>query len=338
MHIPTYWAQARLRHESRPTHGITIQRWGWSDTSQEAAQAHADARARQALEAARNAALPPGEPRMEWKNEYALDGFTTPIREEVLQRRDDTVMTRNSYGAHCLNTARVAIADVDLPQPPRALRFPAVTLVLLALAATWLAQLAPHKSLSRMVGTALVVLLLFLLTRRVQRWWETRQARRRAASDPAPARAMERVQAFHDSHPDWGLRVYETPNGLRVIVTHADFAADDPAVEQLFDALQVDPLYALLCERQQCFRARVSGKPWRMGLTGLSTTLRRWPASPSTLEERRQWALAYDEKAKGFAACRLMQQLGDTRICTAAEAFVQWHDEASQARSNLPLA
>src|SRR5256885_11076702 len=23
------------------------------------------------------------------------------------------------------------------------------------------------------------------------------------------------------------------------------------------------PLYALLCERQQCFRARVSGKPWR---------------------------------------------------------------------------
>ncbi|XJC76321.1 hypothetical protein ACHFCA_07405 [Delftia tsuruhatensis] len=58
MHIPTYWAQARLRHESRPTHGITVQRWGWSDTSQEAAQAHAQERAAKALQDARNAALP----------------------------------------------------------------------------------------------------------------------------------------------------------------------------------------------------------------------------------------------------------------------------------------
>lgn len=338
MHIPTYWAQARLRHESRPTHGITVQRWGWSDTSQEAAQAHAQERAAKALQDARNAALPPGEPRMEWKNEYALDGFSTPIREEVLQRRDGTVMTRNSYGAHCLNTERVAIADIDLPEPPSAVRFPVVTLLLLASAATWLARLAPHKNNSRMVATALVVLLLFLAMRRVQRWWEARQARRRAATDSPSARAMERVQAFHQNHADWGLRVYETPKGLRVIVTHTDFAPDDPAVTQLFDALQVDPLYALLCERQQCFRARVSGKPWRMGLTGLSTSLRRWPQPEQTRQERRQWALAYDEKAQGFAACRLLQQLGNPRLCAAADAFVQWHDEASRARTDLPLA
>src|SRR5258708_31387459 len=77
---------------------------------------------------------------MEWKNEYALDGFTTPIREEVLQRRDGTVMTRNSYGAHCLNTERVAIADIDLPEPPSAVRFPVVTLLLLASVAIWLAR------------------------------------------------------------------------------------------------------------------------------------------------------------------------------------------------------
>jgi hypothetical protein len=213
-----------------------------------------------------------------------------------------------------------------------------VTLLLLASAATWLARLAPHKNNSRMVATALVVLLLFLAMRRVQRWWEARQARRRAATDSPSARAMERVQAFHQSHADWGLRVYETPKGLRVIVTHTDFAPDDPAVAQLFDALQVDPLYALLCERQQCFRARVSGKPWRMGLTGLSTSLRRWPQPEQTRQERRQWALAYDEKAQGFAACRLLQQLGNPRLCAAADAFVQWHDEASRARTDLPLA
>lgn len=57
-----------------------------------------------------------------------------------------------------------------------------------------------------------------------------------------------------------------------------------------------------------------------------------------TRQERRQWALAYDEKAQGFAACRLLQQLGNPRLCAAADAFVQWHDEASRARTDLPLA
>ena len=213
-------------------------------------------------------------------------------------------------------------------------------IVMLFLGSRLLAPLARWAEREGRVTPAmlLVVLLLFLAMRRVQRWWEARQARRRAATDSPSARAMERVQAFHQSHADWGLRVYETPKGLRVIVTHTDFAPDDPAVAQLFDALQVDPLYALLCERQQCFRARVSGKPWRMGLTGLSTSLRRWPQPEQTRQERRQWALAYDEKAQGFAACRLLQQLGNPRLCAAADAFVQWHDEASRARTDLPLA
>src|SRR5256885_6868770 len=99
-------------------------------------------------------------------------------------------MTRNSYGAHCRNAEPVAIADIDLPEPPSAVRFPVVTLLLLASVAIWLARLAPHKNNSRMVATALVVLLLFLAMRRVQRWWEARQARQRAATD-SPARSEE---------------------------------------------------------------------------------------------------------------------------------------------------
>lgn len=82
MHIPTYWAQARLRHESRPTHGITVQRWGWSDTSQEAAQAHAQERAAKALQDARHAALPPGEPRMEWKNSTRSTASAPPYAKK----------------------------------------------------------------------------------------------------------------------------------------------------------------------------------------------------------------------------------------------------------------
>ncbi len=118
MHIPQYWAQARLRHATGQRHGATVQRWGWSDHSQQEADNHAQQRAQQALDAVLAAPtqrhLDAGFERMEWRGEYGLEGGT-PIREEVLERRDESVMTRNSYGAHCLNTENVAIADIDFP-------------------------------------------------------------------------------------------------------------------------------------------------------------------------------------------------------------------------------
>ena len=51
MHIPQYWAQARLRHATGQRHGATVQRWGWSDHSQQEADNHAQQRAQQALDA-----------------------------------------------------------------------------------------------------------------------------------------------------------------------------------------------------------------------------------------------------------------------------------------------
>lgn len=341
MHIPTYWAQARLRHEDRPRHGVTVQRWGWSDTSPEAAEAHARQRAQQALDAARDARQarhPAAEPRMEWKNEYGLDG-ATPIREEVLERRDATVMTRNSYGAHCLNTDQVAIADMDLHALPRPVRFPFMTLLLLLPATAWLLQLQPAQQGQRTLALGLIGALLLFGGHLLRRWWRARRDGPPASSgDTTVAQALQRVQDFHGEHPDWGLRVYETPKGLRVIVTHARFAPGDAGVRQLFDRLQVDPLYAMLCDRQQCFRARVTGKPWRMELSALPTSLRHWPLPAQAMAQRQQWTRLYDGKAERYAACRFVLQLGPTLACPEAQAFVQWHDQAGQAQSTLPLA
>ena len=48
MIIPQYWAEARIvqRVEKRQ---VTVRRFGWSDVGQEAAQAHAQTRAEEAL-------------------------------------------------------------------------------------------------------------------------------------------------------------------------------------------------------------------------------------------------------------------------------------------------
>lgn len=337
MQIPRYWAQARLRHETSPRHGATVQRWGWSDQSPDAAQAHAQQRAQAALDQvlsapqARN--LDARFQRMERLGEYGLNG-QTPIREEILGQRGRAVMTRNSYGAHCLNTPDVAIADMDFPpQPAPPSAAPLLIAAFFALAACFVIfALGGVLPAVAVLAGAVAVLALWL-----RRLLNLRQ-KQAGSADPRQL-ALERVTAFSQQHPDWGLRVYSTPKGLRIIVTHEAMAPTDGAVQNLFAALQVDPIYQRLCLQQQCFRARVTGKPWRMGLSGPSPQVRRWPVAANQLAARADWTHVYDKQAAQYSACRFVAQLGQTRIAMDIQALVDWHDEACRAEeSQLPLA
>lgn len=337
MQIPRYWAQARLRHETGRRHGATVQRWGWSDRSLDAAQAHAQQRAQTALDQVLSAPqmrhLDAGFQRMERLGEYGLNDHT-PIREEILAQRGRTVMTRNSYGAHCLNTPDVAIADMDFPhQPPAPSAATMLIAAFFALAACFVvfALGGVLPAMLALAGAA-VVLALWL-----RRWLNARQ-KLAGSADPRQV-ALERVTAFSQQHPDWGLRVYSTPKGLRIIVTHETMLPTDSAVQTLFSALQVDPIYQRLCLQQQCFRARVTGKPWRMGLSGPSPQVRRWPAAASQLAARADWTHIYDKQAAQYSACQFIAQLGQARMAMDIQALVDWHDEACRAQeSQLPLA
>ena len=107
MIVPQFWAEGRLRERHRGRQ-VTVRRWGWSDQSPEEAQAHADARTREALDRIRNGeALPRREGRVAYNG---ADGV--PIREEILSRHGETLVTRNAYGAHCLNSPDVLFAEV----------------------------------------------------------------------------------------------------------------------------------------------------------------------------------------------------------------------------------
>src|SRR5450432_2742742 len=111
MIVPQFWAEGRVQDRQRGKQ-VTVRRFGWSDSSQEEAQASADARAQDALQR-----LLAGEvlPRREPKTAYnGADGV--PIREEILSRHGETIVTRNSYGARCLNTPNVFFADIDFEE------------------------------------------------------------------------------------------------------------------------------------------------------------------------------------------------------------------------------
>ena len=86
---------------------------------------------------------------------------------------------------------------------------------------------------------------------------------------------------------------------------------------RIFDA---DRLYVSLCASQQCYRARLTPKPWRIGM-------RRYSGDAS-------WVGDYDSRRRDYAVCRLVCAKG-IRMDSPAIAL---HDEKTLRESDLPLA
>ncbi len=325
MIVPQYWAEGR--HQQRQgKRQITVRRFGWSDTSQAEAQANADRRAEEALQRLiAGEKLPRREPKMPYNG---ADGM--PIREEILARQGDAILTRNAYGAKCLNTPNVLFADIDYHNEHKS------TLILVALSgATFLLLLAGLLTSSR--GAFLLALLAlfalgYLVLKILDRF-------RLGLNRRAKARALCRVKAFAVTHPDWHLRLYRTPAGLRVLVMHQTFQPDDPAVAECFRALGTDPVYVRMCRNQQCFRARVSPKPWRIGVSQhLRPRPGVWPVAPERLHLRQEWVEKYEAAARDYASCAFVESLGSSAVHPDARRVQELHDELCRANSQLPLA
>ncbi|WP_255595104.1 hypothetical protein [Lysobacter sp. BMK333-48F3] len=329
MIVPQYWAEAQVQERFGRDHpsgrrSLTVRRFGWSDASLAEAQAMADARARDAFDRllAGQSGLARSEPRVP----YDAEGL--PIREQIVERDGDSVVTRNSYGARCLNTPEVLFADIDYDAPVSAWRRGYLFASLaIGVAVGWFS----HPGFGFLAFFASVFG--FSLIARAQ-------SKRRHAADGGPEiRAMQRVRAFLAGHPDWHLRLYRTPAGLRLLAMHRTFDPNEPAVAEFFAAVGADPQFALMCQRQHCFRARLSPKPWRIGIRErLRPRPGVWPIDPAYLAEREQWVAEYERKAVGYAACRFVESLGSRDYVTAAQHVQRLHDEACRAQSALPLA
>ena len=98
-------------------------------------------------------------------------------------------------------------------------------------------------------------------------------------------------------------------------------------------------MYARKCFNQNCFRARISSKPWRIGLPRLrSPYSAAWRPEHADLPARREWIAAYETRAEAYAACRRVETLGSAHANPAAEAVQQLHDAFCRADQNLRIA
>jgi hypothetical protein len=148
-----------------------------------------------------------------------------------------------------------------------------------------------------------------------------------------------RIARFIAGHPEWHLRLYRTPAGMRVLAMHRTFDPEEPAVADCFHALGVDPIYARMCHNQHCFRARVSPKPWRIGIPGhMRPRPGVWPVNPERLPERNRWIEAYEHVARNHASCRFIEAVGSDVVAPEAQAVQVLHDELCQATGASPIA
>jgi hypothetical protein len=111
---PRFWARHVDVVADRHGQEFRLQTWGWSDASEAEAASRAADRIRELM--ARGG---PGAAESDW---YYPAG---PLREQLIEALGDpayptAIVTRNRYGVEVLNTDAVVIADIDLPEPPRA--------------------------------------------------------------------------------------------------------------------------------------------------------------------------------------------------------------------------
>ncbi|WDS35996.1 hypothetical protein [Pseudoxanthomonas sp.] len=326
MIVPEYWAEAR-RQARQGRRSVTVRRFGWSDESQAAAEAHAEMRVQEAFDRVLS-----GEtlPRREQRGNYGIHGV--PIREQIVARHGDVVITRNSYGALCLNTPDVLFVDVDFEPVPHGCGLTLGFMVAVVVAGFVLGAWQRRVLLG--IGAAMIVLVIAnLATMQLKR-------RRLSAHGGPQARALARIDAFSARHPDWHLRVYRSPAGLRVLAMHRTFSPDEAVVADCFHALDADQLYSNLCKVQHCFRARLTGKPWRMGIKRrIRPTVAAWSNEQAQRPERLAWIADYERVARNFAACHYLQSFGDmSRVDPLAEQVRALHDAMTRGDSELPLA
>lgn len=132
------------------------------------------------------------------------------------------------------------------------------------------------------------------------------------------------------------FRIYRTARGLRAMAIDREFDAAADEAQALMRATGTDPSFAILCQVQRSFRARLTPKPWRCRV---SAPPGKHPRQDAALRQRFQsWLLDYEKAASDYATCRYLETIGNSSPTRAARELIELHDRVTRCDTVLPLA
>jgi hypothetical protein len=155
--------------------------------------------------------------------------------------------------------------------------------------------------------------------------------RRDASQDKLKIFDMVKKLAASLRYQEYGFRLYETYQGARVIVLGRDFDARDRETGKLMSEFNCDRLYMTLCQKQSCFRARLTPKPYRMKMRHYKVQFPREGEDA----ELQQWLSDYERESRNYSVCKFIEQLGRRQY---VNTVVQLHDQITGADFHQPLA
>lgn len=166
------------------------------------------------------------------------------------------------------------------------------------------------------------------LWRRILAWF--------GLSFPSKARVIQTLEHIQQQQPEITLRIYETFAGLRVFLIHQSFKHDSEQARQWLSRLGADKRYKKLCELQQCYRARLTPKPWRCAITYPPTN--SYPRENALTQQRfANWIKRYEANSSQFSAVHLIKQLGRPAQDMIIRQLIEVHDRHA-INGTKPLA
>ncbi|TXH04716.1 MAG: hypothetical protein E6R05_02600 [Candidatus Moraniibacteriota bacterium] len=149
---------------------------------------------------------------------------------------------------------------------------------------------------------------------------------------PIKSEEEKLIELFKANQQD-SFRLYRTFAGWRAILISRAVEGVTPSCVELMKKFPVDPFYLRLCERQKSYRARLTAKPWRIGVPRCDID---FPRSSHMDEYFSRWEQEYNAAATKFRACEKIY--GEEGACERLQNLLAIHDSLSQVHSALPLA
>jgi hypothetical protein len=168
------------------------------------------------------------------------------------------------------------------------------------------------------------VALLFSRSRREQRQAAIRELTRKSVRD------------WSQHHGRHAFRVYRTCAGLRLLFVDSLYEPKAEETRRILDELGSDPLYRTLTLKQECFRARLTPKPWRCGSPRPPN---QYPWQDQRAEQRyRDWQGRYEQAAAAYRVCELVETCGAPAPNEEIAAVLALHDELACNPTDQELA